>query len=194
VFVLAERLFDQDYGVRACTIEALSGYPPAELGDALVRVRRAIHSTDPEIVGAAASAIVELGDVEAIPELIGVLELGGRIAEHARRGIVALTAQDFGTSERKWRKWWDGARGRHRIEWLIDGLSHKEESLREAAIRDLRRLTGEYFGYHHDLPRREREAAAERWAAWWRETGQRRFIPSESERHRPTAKLPPTRD
>ncbi len=197
VHMLAERLFDQDYGVRACAIEALSGYPPPDLEHAFTRARRALESNDPEIIGAAASAIVALGDVGAIEELIRVVERSGRGGEHARRALVALTAQDFGASERKWRKWWDGARRRHRIEWLIDGLGHKEDAIREAAIHDLRRLTGEYFGYHHDLPRRERDAAAERWAAWWRETGQRRFSPSEpgeSERHRPTAKIRPRTD
>jgi hypothetical protein len=106
---------------------------------------------------------------------------------------VLLTAQDFGTSERKWRKWYDGARKRHRIEWLIDGLAHKEDAVREAAINNLRRLTGEYFGYHHDLPKKERESAAERWSAWWRETGQRRFIVKDDEAKRPTAVIPTTR-
>lgn len=194
VFALAERLFDQDYGVRACAIEALAGYPVHDLGHALVRTRRAVHSSDPEVVAAATAAIVELGDIEAIADLIGVIERADRAGEHARRALVALTAQDFGTSERKWRKWWEGARGRHRIEWLIEGLGHKEDAIRETAINDLRRLTGEYFGYHHDLPKREREAAAERWAAWWREAGQRRFALHEDERNRPTAQLPVRRE
>ena len=75
-----------------------------------------------------------------------------------RRALVVLTAQDFGTSERKWRKWYEGAKKHHRIEWLIDGLTHKEDAIRESAIQELRRLTGEYFGYHHDLPRKERDS------------------------------------
>ena len=190
IYALAERLFDQDFGVRATAIEALSGYPVGELGQALGRARRAVHSTDPEVVAAATSAIVALGDVDAISDLIATLEKGDRAGEHARRALVALTAQDFGTSDRKWRKWHDGAKKRHRIEWLIDGLSHKEDALREIAINDLRRLTGEYFGYHHDLPRREREASAVRWSAWWREHGHRRFVLREDERLRPTAQLP----
>jgi len=194
VLVLAERLFDQDYGVRACALEALAGYPPHELEHAYARARTGLVSSDPEVVGAAASAVVTLGDVGAIEELIGAINRGGRIGEHVRRALVALTAQDFGTSDRKWRKWWDGGRRRHRIEWLIEGLSHKEDAIREAAIHDLRRLTGEYFGYHHDLPRRDREAAADRWAEWWRETGRRRFTGQDSERHRITAKLPPIRE
>ena len=194
VSALSERLFDQDFGVRACAIEALAGYPPSDLGHALVRARRAVHSTDPDVVAAATSALIALGDVDAIPDLIGVIERADRGGEHARRALTALAAQDFGTSERKWRKWYEAARRRHRIEWLIEGLGHKEDAIREIAINSLRRLTGEYFGYHHDLPRKDREAAAERWAAWWRDTGHRRFSIPENERHRPTAELPPRRD
>ncbi len=195
VFALAERLFDQDFGVRAVAIEALTGYPPQDLGNALVRARRAVHSSDPDVVAAASGALVALGDSEAIPDLVGVIERSDRGGEHARRALTALTAQDFGANERKWRKWYETARERHRIEWLIEGLGHKEDAIRENAINILRRMTGEYFGYHHDLPRKERDAAAERWAAWWREAGHRRFqTGSESERHRPTAELPIRRD
>jgi hypothetical protein len=195
VFALAERLFDQDFGVRSTAIEALSGYPVQDLGHALIRARRAVHSTDPDVVAAAAGALVALGDTEAVPDLIGVIERSDRGGEHARRALIALTAQDFGGNERKWRKWHELARRRHRIEWLIEGLGHKEDAIRESAINALRRLTGEYFGYHHDLPRKERDAAAERWVTWWRDAGQRRFSSSgESERHRPTAELPPRRD
>ena len=194
VFALVERVIDQDFGVRACSIEALAGYPVLDLRHALVRARRAIHSEDPETVAAATTAVVELGDVEAIPDLIGAIERGDRAAEHASRALISLTAQDFGASERKWRKWWEGARKRHRIEWLIEGLAHKEDAIRENAINDLRRLTGEYFGYLHDLPRRERDLARERWANWWREVGQRRFVTIDDERMRPTAQLPQRKD
>jgi len=72
---------------------------------------------------------------------------------------------------------------------------HKEDPVREASIQDLRRLTGEYFGYHHDLPRKDRDAAAERWAHWWRDIGMRRFVPvKEDERLRPTGVLPARTD
>lgn len=194
VFVLVERLFDLDYGVRDMAVEALAGYPMTDLSQALARARRAVHSEDSETVAAATSAIVQLGDVEAVNDLIGAVERADRGGEHVRKALTALTAQDFGLSEKKWRKWFETSRKRHRVEWLIDGLGHKEDAIRELAINDLRRLTGEYFGYHHDLPRREREMAAERWSAWWRETGMRRFVIREDERHRPTAVLPGRRE
>ena len=195
VFALVERLFDQDFGVRATAIEALSGYPLQDLQQSLARVRRAVHSTDPEVVAASTAAIVALGDIEAIGDLIGAIERADRAGEHIRKALVALTAQDFGPSEKKWRKWYESARRRHRIEWLIEGLAHKEDAVREASIQDLRRLTGEYFGYHHDLARKDRDGAAERWSTWWRDTGMRRFVlPREDERQRPTAVLPSRSD
>ena len=191
VFALVERLFDQDFGVRASAIEALSGYPLQDLSQSLARARRAVHSTDPEVVAAATAAIVTLGDIDSIGDLMGSIERADRGSEHVRKALVALTAQDFGPNEKKWRRWWDTARRKHRIEWLIEGLSHKDDPIREAAIQDLRRLTGEYFGYHHDLPRKERDVAADRWSTWWRDVGMRRFVHAkEDERHRPTAVLP----
>jgi len=190
VFTLVERLFDQDYGVRQLAVEALAGYPKEDLSQALTRARRAVHADDPEIVAAATLAIVQLGDVDAIDDLIDGIVRADRGAEHIRKALVALTAQDFGTSDKKWRKWYEGSRRRNRIEWLIDGLVHKEDAIRELAINDLRRITGEYFGYHHDLPRKEREHAADRWKSWWRESGMRRFGGKEDERTRITAMLP----
>lgn len=178
---LVERLFDQDAGVRAVAIEALSGYPHHERSQSLARARRAVHSTDPEIVAKAAAAIVALADTESIGDLIGSLARADHSSHHIRSALTALTAQDFGLSEKKWRKWWAVARRKHRIAWLIDGLVHRNDSIRAHAIHELRRLTGEYFGYHHDLPRKERESSAERWTMWWRDVGMRRFGITESE-------------
>ena len=74
--------------------------------------------------------------------------------------------------------WLEGSRGsvtpRDRIEWLFEGLAHKEPQIRASSEDELRKLTGEYFGYHFDLPRREREQARSRWQAWWYESGRAR--------------------
>jgi hypothetical protein len=187
IYALVERLFDADYGVRAVAIEALAGYPVRELDLAMVRCRHALHSDDPERVGAAASAIAELADTGAMSDLIDTVGRDGKRGEHVRRALVALTKQDHGTSERKWRKWWDEHRKKHRIEWLIEGLGNKEASIRQSSADDLRKLTGEYFGFHHDLPKKERESSQARWHQWWNETGRRRFVRDDDERHRPTA-------
>jgi hypothetical protein len=110
------------------------------------------------------------------------------------RALIHLTKQDFGQSTRKWRQWWDKNRRKSRVEWLLDGLAHKDTELRRSAAEDLRKATGEYFGYHHDLPRRERELARQRWLDWWNQTGRLRFLPVEEGEHtRATGLLPPQR-
>jgi hypothetical protein len=191
---LFERLFDPDFGVRACAVEALQGYTQRELEAGMGRVRQALHSDDVNRVAAAASAVAELADRDSLIDLISALPRGERFAEPCRRALMSLTKQDFGTSERKWGKWWDDHHRRHRIEWLIDGLQHKEAELRSQAIADLRRLTGEAFGYEPEAGKRERDGAHRRWLTWWNEVGRLRFTTSDNERHRPTALLPPRRD
>jgi hypothetical protein len=32
-------------------------------------------------------------------------------------------------------------------------------------------MTGAYFGYHFDLPERDREEARRRWSHWWQTSG-----------------------
>ncbi|HTM19521.1 MAG TPA: HEAT repeat domain-containing protein, partial [Kofleriaceae bacterium] len=192
---LIDRLFDNDFGVRGAAVDALSGYPVRELEQSFDVVRHALHAEDPKRVQAAANAVAELADVKAIPDLLDAIAREDEGSPHARRAMVLLTKQDFGNSARKWRGWWDKARGHHRIEWLIDGLGSKDEPLRKSAIEDLRKLTGEYFGYHFDLPRKDRDAARERWLQWWNDIGRRRFLRADTdERHRPTAVLPVRRD
>jgi HEAT repeat protein len=192
VRALVDRLFDPDHAVRSCAVDALAGYPLRDLDEALIPVRTTVHAADADRVVAATTAIAALADVGAIPELIAALDVDSRHSEHARRTLIVLTRQDFGLSVRKWRHWWDDNCRRNRVEWLIDALNAKEADLRAAAIEALRRLTGEYFGYHHDLSKKEREAAVQRWYHWWLETGRRRFakdaVPTD-ERERPTATI-----
>jgi hypothetical protein len=187
---LVARVFDHDYGVRAAAISALLAYPAREIDPALEVVRSALHG-DPERARAAAAALGELRDIRAIPDLIAATDGDHATAEEARRALIQITKQDFGTRARKWRGWWEKNAERHRIEWMIDGLVHAESDVRISASEELKRMTGEYFGYHHDLPRREREDARQRWAQWWEETGKRRFQREGREEHdRPTAMLP----
>ena len=176
---LIDRLFDSDYGVRSVAIKALTGYPAGVLERALVRVRQALFSARPESVQAAANALAKLGDVPAVPDLIETVAMGDRGAEHARLALVRLTKQDFGTNARKWRSWFGKSQSHSRVEWLIEGLAHKDENIRRSAVEELRQLTGEYFGFHHDLPKREREQARLRWTQWWKQAGRHRFLRSD---------------
>jgi hypothetical protein len=107
-----------------------------------------------------------------VVKLIG--RLYSRDAEKAREELMLITKQDFGTKARRWEAWWTKHQDDDRAEWLFEGLAHKEPRIRAASEEELRKLTGEYFGYHFDLPRREREQARARWQKWWYESGRAR--------------------
>lgn len=187
---LVARLFDADYGVRAASLDALQHYPFGEIDASLDVVRRALHA-DVAKARAAAHALGTLRDVRAIPDLIDATDRDHTTAEEARRALVELTKQDFGTKAKKWRAWWEKNQGRPRVEWMLDGLAHSQDDVRLSASEELKRLTGEYFGYHYDLPKREREEARQRWLKWWDDVGRRRFLrEGREERNRPTAVLP----
>ncbi len=173
---LVERLFDGDVSIRALAVEALEGYPRTELHNALEFARKALHSEDNPRVKVAADGLTKLADTSAIPDLIDAHSRGGDAAEVGRRALFQLTGQDLGNSNRKWRSWWEANQSRHRIEWMLDGLSHKNTEVRKHASETLRSITGEFFGYGHDLPKKERDKTRKLWEEWWAETGKERFL------------------
>jgi Type II secretion system (T2SS), protein E, N-terminal domain len=121
--------------------------------------------------GPAAAAPPRL-DKAAVPALIERLEVAEDDAE-AYQALVAIARQDFGPKAKRWTIWWESHQDEERVDWLFEGLSHKTPEIRAAAEQELRALTGEYFGYHFDLPRRDREAARARWRSWWTESQSR---------------------
>jgi hypothetical protein len=125
-------------------------------------------------------ALGELRDPAAFPVLLGRLgDQDGALTKAVHGALVEIAKQDFGASVRRWRTWWNQHQDEERIDWLFVGLSHKTPEIRYSASDELRVLTGEYFGYHFDLPKREREEARARWESWWLENrGKRRKPPS----------------
>jgi hypothetical protein len=103
-----------------------------------------------------------------------ITRLSGRDGDKAREQLVRITRQDFGNKAKRWEAWWAKHQDDDRAEWLFEGLAHKEPHIRAASEDELRALTGEYFGYHFDLSRREREQARVRWQSWWYESGRAR--------------------
>ena len=88
-----------------------------------------------------------------------------------RSALALVTRQDFGTDAKRWLAWWAENKERHRLEWLIDSLMHEQAAVRAAAGEELKAITKEFFGYHDDLPRRERERAQARYREWWASVG-----------------------
>jgi HEAT repeats/Type II secretion system (T2SS), protein E, N-terminal domain len=168
---LTALLTDADYPTRMAAIEALRNYRNfPEFSAVWTPLRAAIRDPRASVDArrAAAHAAGELRDSGAVTALVATLtERDASLVAAARRALVVLTRQDFGLDVPRWVAWWDTAATRHRVEWLIDALTHSDATVRHEASEELKRLTGQVFGYYFNLPRKERERAQQSYLAWW---------------------------
>jgi hypothetical protein len=163
----------------------------ARLGDvasrktALRRLSRRIHDVrvvafrhalekkstqgDPTAAAGALNALAELRDKNAVPAIAQALDVANpTVVAAAHAALVALTCEDLGRKSKRWLDWWTKMGGLSRVEWLLEALAHRNPDLRLIASTELHEVSGAYFGYHYDLPERDREEARQRWLAWWR--------------------------
>lgn len=152
------------------------GHPVAQAFVAELRAAASAGTPDPDqgaqaqaAQAQAAQAIDSLGEMRdeaSIPLFIARLTGGTPVARAARRALLKLTAMDFEFDD-QWAAWWQANAGRSRAAWLLDALAGKDLATRLVAFEELRMLSESTFGYAPELPRRKREAARRRWAAWW---------------------------
>lgn len=177
---VARRFFDGDVDVRRAALAAarlLTASPDtinalvAELG-----MTAEDRGKPTSVRLTAMEMLAELRQAQAVPFLVLALQDNPiDIVQSARRSLVILTRQDFGTVPHAWSDWWRSASGRHRIEWLIDSLTHEQGEIRRAAGEELKALTREYFGYYDDLPPAQRLHAQNNYREWWDTKGKARF-------------------
>jgi Type II secretion system (T2SS), protein E, N-terminal domain len=178
VAAIVARLFDEEERTRK--VARLAARVVAEsareaLVEELDRIVRDPSATVDERI-ATMDTLGELRDAAVVPVLLGSLgDDSEEVAHAARRALTLVARQDFGRDTRRWLAWWSSSSSRHRIEWLIDALTHEQAGMRKAAVQELKDLTRQYFGYYEDLPKRERERAQQRYRDWWRSEGRARF-------------------
>ena len=165
---LLPRLQDPDAWTRASAVRAVAAIARAfgkPVVDALVRFGAAASARER---AAAMRAMGEAREPAIIPQLIRALaEVDQEAKAAAHEALAAITLQDLGTEQPPWLDWWERNSGRHRIEWLIDALTHENPDMRRAAAEELRVTSRQYFGYAGDLPPRDRERAQQRYRDWW---------------------------
>ena len=171
VDALAARVYDDDEGVRKLVCEALLRHRGLhEMVDALTVLRRTarLRGKDPTRRLRAINALGAIRDAGALRLLIDLLEdEEGAVVHAAHLSLVAITCEDLGAGQRKWSAWADRNESRHRIEWLIDALTHGDETLRSAAGEDLKSLTQQYFGFHPAAGKKDREVVQQKYRARW---------------------------
>jgi hypothetical protein len=170
------RLREHDPATRmsaALALAVIGRGSPREVRDGVLGLA---HGVDPRERAAAMFAMAELRQPALVPELVRALGDGDEeVVAAAHAALVQVTRQDFGADARPWLKWWEQNAARHRVEWLIDALTHEISEIRRWAGEELRSVTKEYFGYASDLPPRDRERAKQRYRDWWLTEGKARF-------------------
>jgi len=177
---IARRFYDGDIDVRRAALTAarqLGSSPDtmtvlvAELG---ITAEDRMKPTGVRLT--AMEVLSDLRHPQAIPYLVLVLEDNPvDLVQAARRSLVILARNDLGALATAWSAWWRANSGRHRIEWLIDALTHDSREIRRAAGEELKTLTREYFGFYDDLPVADRVQAQEQYRDWWESRGKARF-------------------
>lgn len=177
---LGDRIFDADRGVGTLALDVLRTLLPFERELAALTERLRAEARIPSALldyrMMALRALGELRDRAALDMLALFVEKEREeLAEVAHRSLVQITRQDFGDSVPRWLLWIDDNKDRHRVEWLIDSLSHVDETMRRKAADELKELTHEYYGYHPALSKKEREIAQKKYRRWWEADGRHRF-------------------
>lgn len=178
---LTALLRDEDRELRRQALELLrsisAGDPArAHAADALVH-KASDPSANSDERALSLDALGILGAIEVSERLALYLEdTDATIAGSARGALITIFADDRGPSRAAWQALLDARAHKHRIEFLIEGLLHENETIRREAGAELQRLSREYLGYHAGLPRRERELLKRRYEEWWEERGRARFL------------------
>jgi len=171
-----DRLHDPDGTTRSSAVQAfltIAGVFPEQARDA---IRAHAGSEEPSARAAAFAAMARLRQSGLVPDIVhGLADSDAQVVAAAQDALIQLTGQDFGNDARLWLKWWEQNAARHRIEWLIDSLTHEVSEIRLLAGEELRAITREYFGYSNDLPQRERYRAQQRYRDWWITEGRTKF-------------------
>lgn len=175
---LSLRLYDRDALIRLTAVDTLLKYrKTSAFNNLLANLRSKLRDTDPNQKAIAAALLGNFKDCDALPILAPLVKAPQKmVSRAANESLSYITKQDFGTSERKWIKWWKTHKGQRRVQWLIAGLSSKNRDIRFSSAQELTLLTGEYFGYYYDSSKSDRERAIRQIEKWWEEKGrQMRF-------------------
>ncbi|MFN3199840.1 MAG: HEAT repeat domain-containing protein [Bradymonadia bacterium] len=173
---LCGRLFDRDPGVRsvsALALDARRGQAGFEL--AIKRVVEGLKGSPIER-RAAAEAAGRMRLASSVPGLVGCLSNPAPgMVDPIHRALRAITGHDLGKEPIPWREWYSKHRHKHRLEWLLEGLTHGNARVQGAIWRELVILAGRDLGDPVRGTTQTRTSARRSWRAWWEEEGRKKF-------------------
>jgi len=176
---LSELAFDQEASVRLIAMRVLETYTQEEDFERVVaRIRKSLNSVDRPRRIQAIDALGTLRDIRSIPQLIDLLEATDtEVQDTALGALCSITAQQLGYRASRWRTWYAGHSDRSRIDWLIEGLRHRDPAVRRWVADELARISNQDIDFPANGDRRDREQAIKAWSAWWAQAQEAGLIP-----------------
>jgi hypothetical protein len=177
---LSRLAFDESGDVRVIAMRVLETYSRHRgFVDAVAEVRRELTHSDRPRQLYAARAVGTLRDVASIERLIDLLSSKDRFTQEAAlESLCSITGQQHGLKPHRWKSWYAENRDRHRIEWIIESLRHRDLPVRRWAHDELIRVTGHRVPFSPLGDRQSRDVAARAWTDWWVAIGRERFVPT----------------
>ncbi|MCY1062539.1 hypothetical protein [Nannocystis sp. SCPEA4] len=166
---LGELAFDTDPDVRLIATRVLESYSRVpDFVAVAAEIREELESRDRDRQLLAVEAAGTLRDTLAVPRLIDLLAVRDKhVREAALEALCSITAKHHGYRAARWRAWYAEHGHEPRIEWVIDGLRHRDEAVRRWAADELARITGQRIPFPAEGDRRSRDLALRAWQAWW---------------------------
>ncbi|HET6582605.1 MAG TPA: hypothetical protein VFG69_04145, partial [Nannocystaceae bacterium] len=170
---LSELAFDTSGDVRVISMRVLETYNRSTgFADAVRVVRAQLDSTNRTRQLYAARAVGTLRDIDAIPKLVDLLSSRDRfVQEAALESLCSITGQQHGIKPHRWKSWHIENADRHRVEWIIESLRHRDLPVRRWAADELTRITGHRVPFSPMGDRKARDMAVQAWTDWWTTAG-----------------------
>jgi hypothetical protein len=174
---LAKLAYDANGDVRVVSMRVLETYrrhDGFEAAAAIVREQLVGDGRAQQLHAARAAGT--LRDIGAIAQLIELLASTDRFTQEAAlESLCSITGQQHGLKPHRWRAWYDEHGHRHRVEWIIDSLRHRDLPVRRWAADELVRITGHRVPFSPMGDKRARDVAAKAWTDWWEARGREMF-------------------
>ena len=164
-----QAIFDQEVRISYLAIQVVSKHRDTPGYDGILSSLKQFIGGDNQFYKTRAMlASSQLCDKTSVPFLIEQLkDKSKETREVCLAALIELTKADFGYSVRKWNAWRATHGEKNRMEWLLDGLSHKSKRVRKSAQLELNERTGRYHSYQYDGSKSQRNRAVARWQEWW---------------------------
>ncbi|NLN63345.1 MAG: hypothetical protein GX146_10765 [Myxococcales bacterium] len=179
---MVPRLFDNDRHIRAAAVDVIFGFHGTnEYQEATKEVSEILLSNATPLERKRLATDI-LGDLRATEGIVPLAHMLGSVdaalADRSQQALIRITFNDFAFSEKRWLSWYEANRNRHRIEWAMESLQHRNEDIRRMALAELRRMIGDRI----EWPRppynsQQLREIRRRCDQWWESEGRDFFRP-----------------